>query len=285
MKKILTILFIAAALRASSQIDSVYYHDSGFESQYGAGGAYPAQDYLQFITRFTPPYYPAQLVGVRAWFRNAAQPSAYKVIVRSDTSGSVSANNSILVYMSLSAIPNPSSGGTPDSAYSDYVDLSAQNLVFNSGDVYAGVTQNLQINGFVGIALDTNAAIPNNNRHWLSNNQGAPGSWMLFSGWAFTYDNFGITAFFNPITTSTAEIQEQDIKVFPNPADELLVIGNISLNRNTEVKILDSAGRLVYHNHFTGSIRINTTEWSNGMYFVKVRNKEIDSNLKVAVIH
>src|SRR5437868_7491437 len=121
MKQILTILFIAAALRASSQMDSVYYHDSGFESQYGAGGAYPAQDYLQFITRFTPPYYPAQLVGVRAWFRNAAQPSAYKVIVRSDTSGSVSANNSIMVYMSLSAIPNPSSGGTPDSAYSDYV--------------------------------------------------------------------------------------------------------------------------------------------------------------------
>src|SRR5262245_46898513 len=160
MKKIYTILFVTLALQAFSQNDSVYYHDFGFESQYGAAGAYPAEDYLQFITRFTPPYYPAQLIGVRVWFRNAAQPSFYKIIVRSDTSASVSANNSTLVYMSPSGIPNPSSGGTPDSAYSDYVDLSAQNLVFNQGDVYAGVTQNLQINGFVGFALDTNSAIP-----------------------------------------------------------------------------------------------------------------------------
>ena len=68
------LFFIALCLQAFSQNDSVYYHDYNFESQYGAGGAYPAEDYLQMITRFTPPYYPAQLIGVRVWFRNGAQP-------------------------------------------------------------------------------------------------------------------------------------------------------------------------------------------------------------------
>jgi hypothetical protein len=119
--------------------------------------------------------------------------------------------------MSPSAITNPSSGGVPDSAYSDYVDLSAQNLVFNSGDVYAGVTQNLQINGFVGFALDTNGAIPLDNRHWISTNQGASGSWWLFNNWAFMYANFGITAFFNPISTSIDGISAGRNKCFSKP--------------------------------------------------------------------
>src|SRR5436190_2210122 len=127
MKKIYLLLLILIGFNASAQNDSVYYHDYNFESQYGAGGAYPAEDYLQMITRFTPPYHPAQLIGVRVWFRNAAQPSFYKVVVRADTSASASANSSSLVYMSPSAIINPSSGGTPDSSYTDYVDLSAQN--------------------------------------------------------------------------------------------------------------------------------------------------------------
>src|SRR5262245_35107130 len=104
MKNICAIFFVITALNAFSQNDSVYYHDSGFESQYGASGAYPAEDYLQMIARFTPPYYPAQLVGVRVWFRNAVQPSFYKVVVRADAAASADANNSSFVFMSPSAI-------------------------------------------------------------------------------------------------------------------------------------------------------------------------------------
>lgn len=286
MRKIYTLLFVFLAFQAFSQNDSVYYHDFGFESQYGASGAYPAEDYLQFITRFTPPYYPAQLIGVRVWFRNAAQPSLYKVIVRSDTSASVSANNSNLVYMSPAGISNPASGGVADSAYSDYVDLSAQNLIFNSGDVYAGITQNLQVNGFVGMALDTNNAIPFNDRHWLSNSQGAPGSWMLFSSWAFMYARFGVTAFFNPISTSTDAINNNDaVKIFPNPANESMVIGHWSLEKDTEVKISDSEGKMVYTNNFSGDLRINTASWNNGIYFIQLRNEKSVTNLKVTVLH
>lgn len=279
----IALFFFVLAQQASAQNDSVYYHDSGFESQYGAGGGYPAQDYLQFVTRFTPPYYPAQLVGVRVWFRNAAQPSFYKVIVRSDTSASASANNSTLIYISSSAIQNPASGGTPDSAYSDYVDLSAQNLIFNSGDVYAGVTQNLQTNGFVGFALDTNGAIPFADRHWISNSQGAPGSWWMFNNWAFMYANFGITAFFNSIPTSVKEISEQEIKVFPNPVNESLVIRYSS--QNTEARIFDSTGKMIYEKYFSGDVRVNTATWNNGIYFVRLRNEKSVTNLKVMVMH
>lgn len=285
MKKICTLLLVALSLQAFSQNDSVYYHDYIFESQYGAGGAYPAEDYLQMITRFTPPYYPAQLIGVRVWFRNAVQPSFYKVVVRADASASASANNSSLVYISPSAMPNPSSGGTPDSAYIDYVDLSAQNLIFNTGDVYAGITQNLQINGFVGFALDTNSVTPYLDRHWISTGQGAPGTWWQFYSWSFIYARFSITAFFNPVTTSSNEISEQDIKTFPNPANESLVMSHWSSGKNTEVKIFDSAGRMVFENCFSGDIRINTADWSNGLYFVQLGNEKTFIKQKVVVMH
>ncbi len=286
MKKICTLLLVVLGFQAFPQNDSVYYHDYAFESQYGASGAYPAQDYLQMITRFTPPYYPAQLIGVRVWFRNAAQPSMYKVVVREDASASASANSSFLSYMSPSGIPNPSSGGTPDSSYTDYVDLSVQNLIFNSGDVYAGVTQNLQVNGFVGFALDTNSITPYLDRHWISTGQGAPGTWWMFYNWAFMYARFGVTAFFNPVSTSIAGNSQRDvIKVFPNPADESLVISPWSPGENADVKIFDSAGRMVFENYFSGDIRINTANWNNGMYFVQLRNEKTSTNLKVAVMH
>lgn len=286
MKKACTILFVVITLQAFPQNDSVHYHDYIFESQYGASGAYPAEDYMQMITRFTPPYYPAQLIGVRAWFRNAVQPSFYKVVVRTDAASSADANNSNQGYISPSPITNPSSGGAPDSAYEDYVDLSTENLIFNSGDVYAGVAQNLQINGFVGFALDTNSVTPYLDRHWISTGQGAPGTWWMFYNWSFIYARFGVTAFFNPVSTSVAGISENDgVKVFPNPADGLLVIGYPLLEKKAEIKICDSGGRVVFENNFSDEVRISTSNWNNGLYFIQVRNEETLISLKAAVMH
>jgi hypothetical protein len=213
------------------------------------------------------------------------QPSFYKVVVRADASVSANANNSSLVYMSPSAITNPSSGGTPDSAYTDYIDLSAQNLIFNAGDVYAGVTQNLQVNGFVGFALDTNSVTPYADRHWISTSQGASGSWLMFYSWSFIFARFGITAFFNPVSTSVDEIVTEDVKVFPNPADEGLVISHGSVKENTQLKIFDSAGRMVFENYFSGEIRINTSSWNNGLYFVQLRNEKTSMQTKMTVMH
>ena len=285
MKKIWALIFVFAAFGALAQNDSVSYHDYGFESQYGASGAYPAEDYLQMVVRVTPPYYPAQLVGVRVWFRNAAQPSFYKVLVRSDATASSDANNSGQLYISASPITNPSSGGAPDSAYSDYVDLSAANLIFNSGDIYAGISQNLQFNGFVGFALDTNSAIALSNRHWISTSHGTPGSWSIFSSWAFTYANFGITAFFNPVSTTSNEIKKNEVKVFPNPVDELLFVAHPAMHEKTEVKIFDSAERLIYESQYPGDIMINTAAWDNGLYFIQTRNEKTSARLKVMIIH
>src|SRR5438105_452667 len=86
MKKLLLSLLVVTALfkTSHSQNDSVFYHHSIFTSQYGASGAFPSADYDRFVTRFTPPYYPAQLVGMKAWFRNAANPSTFKTVVYKD---------------------------------------------------------------------------------------------------------------------------------------------------------------------------------------------------------
>jgi hypothetical protein len=286
MKKIYTLLFTFFTLSAFSQIDSVYYHDYIFESQYGASGAYPAEDYMQMITRFTPPYYPARLIGVRVWFRNAVQPSLYKVVVREDASAGMDANNSAQVYISPTAIPNPSSGGTPDSAYTDYIDLSAENLIFNAGDVYAGITQNMQVNGFVGFALDTNSVTPFTNRHWISTGQGAAGTWWQFYNWAFMYARFGITAFFSPVSTSVeTEVQDNGIKIFPNPADESLVIRDRSLDKYIHVRVFDSNGKKVFESYFSDEITINTKSWNTGLYRVTLNGEKTIANLKAVVIH
>jgi hypothetical protein len=224
MKKIYLLIFIAISFKAQSQTDSLYYHDYSFESQYGASGAYPGPDYMQMITRFTPLVYPAQLTGLRIWFRNAASPAPFKIIVRQDTSSFPDANSSVQVYMSSVAIPNPSSNGIPDSAYAYYADLSTENLWFNSGDIYAGITQNLQQNGFVGLALDTNN-MALNNRHWISTNQGMSGSWYQFANWSFIPSQLGITAYFHYIQDGVGVITpEIPASLYPVPAHDFFSV-------------------------------------------------------------
>src|ERR1700751_4932715 len=117
MKKIYSIFSIVALLifyiPVSAQVDSVYYHDGVFESQWGSS---TGNDQFRLFVRATPNTYPSQLKGIRAYFRNAAVGAMYKWCVYSDVTGA--ANGGVTpMYISSAAIPNPAAGGVQDSAY------------------------------------------------------------------------------------------------------------------------------------------------------------------------
>ena len=247
MKKIFPLFLLPSLISiiTTAQPDSVRYHDGDFESQYGAGGAYPGTDYMQCVVRFTPPYYPARLTGISAYFRNALNPAPFRFVVYSDASASASGPPTSSIYISPSPITNPSSGGMPDTAYNYFVDLTSSNIIINAGDVYAGATQYSQINGFFGIAIDTNSNTSLYNRNWISTSQGAPGSWMQMVNWTFIPGEWGVTAFFTSITTSIVKegTSENNFSIYPNPTCDELFISIAAGEKQVRIILTDESGR------------------------------------------
>jgi hypothetical protein len=68
---------------------------------------------------------------------------------------------------------------------------------------------------------------------------------------------------------------QEEINVFPNPANESLVISHQSLGENTDVKIFDSAGRIGFEKYVSDDIRINTSSWKQGLYFIQLGMKKL----------
>ena len=204
---------LVVSIYATAQTDSVYYHHGSFQSQYGSSGATPTADFYRYVTRFTPPSYPAQLIGMKVWFRNAGNPSSFKWVIYKDSSGNALGPQSSPDYMSPTAISNPASGGVTDSSYSYFTDFTTENIMISGGDVYAGVTQHPQINGFLGISIDTSNAFTQD-RPWVFN-----GGWTRMINWAFIDGEWGITAYFSSIPNSVGKFEGPvfSIPVFPNP--------------------------------------------------------------------
>ncbi len=261
-----------------SQIDSVSYHDGTFESQYGAGGAYPTTDFYRYATRFTPPYYPANLVGIKAWFRNAANPSSFKFVVYKDSSGAANGPLSAVPdFISPAEISNPSSNGTPDSSYGYYGDISSQNIVVTAGDVYAGVTQHPIQDGFVGITIDDTNTFTQD-RPWAFY-----GAWTEMINWAFVDGEWGITAYFTPVVNEVQnpEVKETSLFVYPNPAKEDAVITyELKKNSSLSLKIVDLIGNVILQpadnvSQEAGrhSIEAGIKKLSAGIYFVMIQTE------------
>ena len=273
MKLLYSVLFAILTLSSFAQIDSVYYHDYSFESQYGTSGAQPYADYSRIVTRFTPPYYPAQLVGIKAWFRNSLNPSSFNWVVYIDTAATATGPIGAPAYFSSIGYNNPAAGGVTDSAYSAYTDITSQNIIVNSGDVYAGVTEHLMINPFIGIAADDTTTFPSN-RFWVYASLG----WTQALNWTFTNEGWGINAYFTLVTTginSTEFSNTSSLNIYPTPSKS-----NATISYNLKVDALVS---LIVYNAFgkeeivlsenekqnqgTHNIQINTEKLSSGIYF------------------
>ncbi len=76
------------------------------------------------------------------------------------------------------------------------------------------------------------------------------------------------------LVTDYASIHEEEstqVKLFPNPTSTELTIDvpNSTLN---EIEILDLNGKLIYSSTLTTTKTLNVSNWSKGLYFVKIKN-------------
>lgn len=74
-------------------------------------------------------------------------------------------------------------------------------------------------------------------------------------------------------STDIKEVQAIEYKVFPNPAQDVVNI-NCKNSNNNQVLIYNITGQVVYNNMFyTSQFKINTSDFKEGIYFIKISNK------------
>jgi hypothetical protein len=92
---------------------------------------------------------------------------------------------------------------------------------------------------------------------------------------AFHIDNY-------PVSTRLLEANQST--VYPNPIlrGEWVNIGN--LEPKSEVYVFDAEGKRLYHSNNTeDKLEINTSSWSSGIYFLRIRNDFETSITKIVV--
>jgi Secretion system C-terminal sorting domain/Carboxypeptidase regulatory-like domain len=89
------------------------------------------------------------------------------------------------------------------------------------------------------------------------------------------------TSFYVDINESK---KNNNIKVYPNPAKELITIESTSAL--LQITVLDIRGKVKNRIETQGeeSIQINTSDFENGIYFIKIKTEEGEHTEKVAVI-
>ncbi len=168
------------------------YHDGGFEAQLGCNAA----GACVLAVRFTPTAYPAQLIGFEFTQQNNSS-SAVDMQVYLDPTGGAGGPVAPPDYV------YPGLGGA-DGTYS----FSIPDMIFvPSGDFYLGA---LEVNGFMGLAMDTTNQNNNLDRNWASVDGGNTFDWLfnVVGGDPTLYGNLGITAIV--LTPSGLE------KLYPN---------------------------------------------------------------------
>ncbi|MCC6702442.1 MAG: T9SS type A sorting domain-containing protein [Fluviicola sp.] len=70
--------------------------------------------------------------------------------------------------------------------------------------------------------------------------------------------------------------------VFPNPFSNLLQLAIVEASQNTDIQVLNYLGSTVYSYSINEPIliTINTNSWSNGVYFIRIKNGDKTSLLK-----
>ena len=73
--------------------------------------------------------------------------------------------------------------------------------------------------------------------------------------------------------TATELFSENELTIFPNPTKSLV---NLQLPKNSEytVNVVDVNGRTIYNSFLVGpDFQLNTLEWSNGIYMLKIADQ------------
>jgi beta-glucanase (GH16 family) len=82
----------------------------------------------------------------------------------------------------------------------------------------------------------------------------------------------------NNIGTSTTQLEDMGVKIYPNPFTEQLIVED-NLQRIASLQVFSSDGKLVYRQSTLTHPRINTANWATGLYVVKIyyRNSTMQS--------
>jgi hypothetical protein len=84
------------------------------------------------------------------------------------------------------------------------------------------------------------------------------------------------------VIVNVESIEEKNIEVYPNPNNGVF---NISLgDLNSDVTIYNAMGQIVYQmSDLTNEIEINLGDISPSLYFINIKNTEIDYTEKIVV--
>ncbi len=81
--------------------------------------------------------------------------------------------------------------------------------------------------------------------------------------------------------TPTVNIQEDKLRIYPNPASQFITIGSIH-KKITKIEILNSMGKVVYE-ELNPKAKIDISTLNSGIYLIKIRMKGEDLISKLVV--
>jgi type IX secretion system substrate protein len=165
-------------------------------------------------------------------------------------------------------------------------DISPQGIVTfrfeNINLIYASMSEPGS-HGFVKYRIRANASIPDSS--FASNN-----AYIFFDFNPAIVTNTTFNTFVTTINLSYNELQHQifDGILFPNPASSEFQISNFKFKTGDEITIVNVLGAILFRKKITlpvSSLKFQVSNFSNGIYFLKVKTKEGVLNKKVVVQH
>ncbi len=88
-----------------------------------------------------------------------------------------------------------------------------------------------------------------------------------------------------PIALVGTEAVEQNLNLYPNPANSVFVVEAKEMG-NAAVVVTDMQGKVVFNGNLNaGALSMNVADWSNGVYMVSVNGNSKNLNSKIVVRH
>ncbi|MGV6862427.1 MAG: fibronectin type III domain-containing protein [Putridiphycobacter sp.] len=80
------------------------------------------------------------------------------------------------------------------------------------------------------------------------------------------------------------ETEASALEVYPNPVSTTLTIGNLNIDGNATITLVDMQGKVVYTNavsNLVGNFQLDMSAFENGVYFVRVTTENSNQEIKV----
>ena len=126
-----------------------------------------------------------------------------------------------------------------------------------------------------------------NNLTYLHSDDGSESDMLRFDvvdgegGWV-EITNFNITIDDSFVTSTLDNKFDNEITIYPNPADESLYISHKTIDA-LSIKILDLAGRILSNLSTNRNNMINTSNLDNGVYLVEITSEKKKSVKKIVI--